>query len=242
MLEHITIIELLQCNIVPKLELVLLLVELLLTSTGDGVSKLAALLSLLAAGEEEEGKEDAFVEEVEDEEEEEEALDDDEELMVQAALDSSPKGFPTTGACSSVVSVSMVRTDEKAACSLWPSRRVCSLCRPSQAAESLGTFGWSPPSASTGRHSAPTPAQAPVPLIIPVSAKTLPPAPARIPASVSVQTSVSAKTLPSGQALGPAPGLTSDPSIAAPAPVSGVAERLEGSVGSRGKTACLIDS
>lgn len=209
------------------------------------MSELAALLSLLAAGEEgeeeeEEGKEDAFVEEAEDEEEE--ALDDDEELMVQAALDSSPKGFPTAGACSSVVSASMVRTEEKAACSLWPSPRVWSLCRPSQAAESLGIFGWSPPSASTGLHSAPTPAQAPVPVIIPVSAKTLPPAPARTPASVSVQTSVSAKTLPSGQARGSAPGLTSVPSIAALSPVPGVAERLEGTVGSRGKTACLIDS
>lgn len=238
-----------------KLELLLLLDELLLPSTIEMVSELAALLSLLVAGEEgeeeeeeEEGKEDAFI--VEEEDEEEEALDDDEEILVQAALDSSPKGFPTAGACSSVVSASMVRTDEKAACSLWPSPCVCSLCRPSQAAESLGMLGWSSPSASTGLHSAPTPAQAPVPVIIPVSAKTLPPAPARTPASVSVQTAVlaSANTLPSGQARGPAPGLASVPSIAslslAPvlSPVPGVAERLEGTVGSRGKTACLSDS
>lgn len=46
-----------------------------------------------------EGKEDAFVTEEEEEEEEEDALDDDEEeLLVQAALDSRPKGFLTAGA------------------------------------------------------------------------------------------------------------------------------------------------
>lgn len=253
-------VEQLQPCTVPKLELLLPLEELLLTSTRDTVSDLAALLSLLAAGEEgeereeeeeeEEGEEDAFVEE---EDEEEDLDDDEEELLDQAALDSSPKGFPIAGACSSVLSASIVRTDEKAACSLWPSPRICSLCSLcplSQAAESLGMPGWSPPSASTGLHSAPTPAQAPVPVIIPVSAKTLPPAPARTPASVSVHTAVlaSANTLPSGQALGPAPGPASVPSIASlssaptPSPVPRVAERLEGTAGSRGKTACLIDS
>lgn len=174
-------------------------------------------------------------------------MDDDEEvLLVQAALDSSPKGFPSTGACSSAVSASMVGSEEKAACSLWSCPRICSLCClccPSQAAGSLGMLGRSTLSASTGLHSAPTSAQAPVPVIIPVSAKTFPPAPARTPASVSVQTAAlaSANTLPLGQALGPA----SVPSIAslslAPSlsPVRGMAE---GTAGSRGKTARLIDS
>lgn len=195
---------------------------------------------------EEEGKEDAFVVK-----EEEEALDDDEEeLLVQAALDSSPKGFPTTGACSSAVSASMVRTDEKAACSLLSSPSVCSLCCPSQEAVSPGMLDRSSPSVSTGLHSAPTSAQAPVPAIIPVSAKTLLPASARTPASVSVQTAVlaSANTLPPGQVSGPEPGPVPGPSIAssflAPAlsPIPGVAERLEDTAGSRSKSACLIDS
>lgn len=133
-------------------------------------------------------------------------------------------------------------TDEKAACSLWPSPCVCSLCCPSQAAGSLGMLGRSPPSLSTGLHSASTSAQAPVPVIIPVSAKTFPPAPARIPASVSVQTAVlaSANTLPSGQALGPT-SVPSIPSLSL-APILGVAERLEGTAGSRGNTACRTDS
>lgn len=194
--------------------------------------------------EEEEGKVDAFVVE----EEEEEALDDnEEELLVQAALDSSPKGFPTVGPCSSAVSASMLRTDEKAAGSLWPSPRVCSFCCPSQAAASLGMLGRSPPCLSTGLHSAPTSAQAPVPVIIPASAKTLPPAPVRTPASVSVQTAVlaSANTLPSGQTGGPAsvPSMASLSSVSAlSSPILGVAERLEGTAGSRGKTGCLTDS
>lgn len=152
---------------------------------------------------EEEGKEDAFVVE------EEAALaDDEEELLVQAALDSSPKGFPATGACSSAVSASMVRTDEKAACSLLSSPSVCSLRCPSQGAVSPGMLGRSSPSVSTGLHSPPTSAQAPVPVIIPVSVKTLPPASARTPASVSVQTAVlaSANTFASGQASDPASG------------------------------------
>lgn len=188
---------------------------------------------------------------VEEEAEEEEALDDDEEeLLVQAALDSSPKGFTIAGDCSSTVSASMVGTDDKASCSLWPTPRICSLRCPSQAAGSLGKFGRSAPSVSLGLHSAPTSAQVPVPVIIPVSAKTLPPAPARSPASVSVQTTVlaPANTFPSGQAPGPAPGLPSAPSIAslslarALSAVPEVAERLEGTAGSRGKTARLIDS
>lgn len=198
---------------------------------------------------EEEGKEAAFV--VEEEAEEEEALDDDEEeLLVQAALDSSPKGFPNAGACSSTVSANVVGSDEKAFCSLWPTPPICSLRWSSQAAGSLGMLGRSTPSVCPGLHSAPTSAQVPVPVIIPVSAKTLPPAPARSPASVSVQTTAlaPANTLPSGQAPGPAPVLPSAPSIAslslaqALSAIPGVAERLEGTAGSRGKAARLIDS
>lgn len=178
--------------------------------------------------------------------EEEDLDDDEEELLVQAALDSSPKGFPNAGACSSTVSGNMVGTDEKAVWSLWPIPRVCNLCCPSQAAGSLGMLG----SASPGLHSAPTAAQTLVPVIIPVSAKTLPPTSARTPASLSVQTAALAPayTLPSGQVLGPAPGspsVPSNPSLSlAPAmsPVPGVAERSEGTAGSRGGTPRLNDS
>lgn len=186
----------------------------------------------------EEGKEAAFVVK-------EDLDEDEEELLVHAALDSSPRGFPNAGACSSTVSASLVGTDEKAGCSLWPIPNVCSLCRPSQAAGSLGRLG----SASPGLHSDPTSAQTPVPVIIPVSAKTLP-ASARTPASVSVQTAAlaPANTLPSGQALGPAPAspsIPSNPSLSlAPAmsPVPGVAERSEGHAGSRGETPRLSES
>ena len=231
----------------------LLLEVLLLTSTRETLPDAAVWLSLLLAEEEEEeieeeegeeeeedGKEEAFV--VDEEAEEEEVLDDDEEEpLVQAALDSSPKGFRNTGACSSTVSASMVGTDKNAAVSLWPTRRVC--C-PSQAAGSLGMLGRSPPSVALGLHSAPTSAQAPVPLIISVSAKTLPPAPARTSASVSVQTAAPApaNTLPSGQAPRPSPRSTSVPTIASLSLITWVAERWEGTAGSGGKTARLIDS
>lgn len=187
-----------------------------------------------------EGKDDAFVVV----EEEEEDFNDVEELLVQAALDSSPKGFPTAGV--SAVSASMVRTDEKEDRPLWLSPRACSLCLPSQAAGSLAMPGMSPASVSIDLHSVPTSAQAPVLVIIPVSAKTLLPSPARTPPSVSVQTAVlaSANTLPSGRTLGPAPA--SVPSTASLAPdlfrISRLAERLEGMMGSRGETAKLIGS
>lgn len=47
----------------------------------------------------------------------EEILDKDEEkLLVQAAFDSSPKGFAKIGA---TVSAKMEETDERAGCSLW---------------------------------------------------------------------------------------------------------------------------
>lgn len=163
--------------------------------------------------EEEEGEEDAFVTE------EEEALEDDEEeLLVQAALDSSPKGLPTA------VSASVLRTDEKVDRSPRASPCACS-----QAAGCPDMFGGSPPSPSTGLHSAPTLAQAPVPVMISVSAKTSPPAPAGSP-SVSVQTAVldSANTWPSVPAPDRSPGLR------------GVAERLD-TAGSRGRTGCLAD-
>lgn len=156
-----------------------------------------------------------------------------EELRVHAALDSSPRGFPSAGACSSVA------TDENAGCSFWPAPNVCSLCCSSQAAVSLGR----PRSASPGLHSVPTWAQTPVLLLIPVSAKTLP-ASARSPASVSVQTAAPApaNTSPSGQALGsaaPKPSLSLAPPTS---PAPRVAERSEGHEGSRGKAPRLGDS
>lgn len=224
----------------------MLLEELLLTTAGETLLDASVWFSLLLGGEEEdeeeeeEGKEEAFVVKEED-------LDDDEEeLLVQAALDSSPKGFPSAGACSSTVSASMVGSDEKAGCSLCPIPGVCSLCCTSQEAGSLGTLG----SPSPGLHSVPTSAQTPVPVKIPVSAKTLPPASVRTPASVSVQTAAlaPANTLLSGQALGPAPGSLSVPSIPslslAPAksPAPGVAERSEGTAGPRGEAPRLTDS
>lgn len=232
---------------VPKVELLLLLEELLLTITREIFSDAAVCLSLLLAGEEEEeeeeGKEDAFVTEGE----EEEALDDEEELLVQAALDSSPKGFPNAGAGSSTVSARTVGTDDKAACFLWPTLCVCG---PSLVSGPLGMPFRSLLLASPGLHSAPTSTQAPVPVIIPVSAKTLPPGPARTPASVSAQTAVLApvNTFPSDQVLGPRPRSLSVPSItswsltSALFPAPGVAERLEGSAGFKSKTARLIDS
>lgn len=172
---------------------------------------------------------------------------DEEELLVQAALDSSPKGFPNAGACSSTVSGSMVGTDEKAVWSLWPIPRVCPFhCCPSQAAGSLGMFR----SVSPGLHSAPTSAQTLVPVIIPVSVKTLPPISVRTPASLSVQTAALAPayTLLLGQALGPAPGsppVPSNPSLSlspAMSAVPGVTERSEGTAGSRGEKPRLTDS
>lgn len=170
--------------------------------------------------------------------------DDEEEPLVQEAFDSSPEGLGSAGTCSSAASANTVRTDEKAAFSLWASPRVC---RPSQAAGSLDTLGRSP-TGPDGLHSAPTSVQVLVPVIVPASAKTLPSAAARTPASVSVQTAVlaSAKTFPSGQARGPAPGPASAPSIPSlcldTVPLPGVAERLEGTAGSTGNTARLIDS
>ena len=163
---------------------------------------------------------------------------DEEELLVQAALDSSAKGFPKVGACSSAVSASMVGTDERAGCSLWTGPLVCTLCFPRQLARSLGSLG----SVSTGLHSAPTLAQTLVPVIILVSAKTFPPASVRNPASVSVQT---ANILPSGQVLGAVPGPLSLPCLPLSptlSPVPGVAERTEGAAGSSDNTPCLTDS
>lgn len=164
--------------------------------------------------------------------------------LVQAALDSSPKGFLGAGAGGSAVS--LVGTDERAVRSLWPSPRVCSLCClcclrclcclccPGQAAGFLGTLGRPPPSASTGLHSAPTLAN--------VSAKTVPSTPActPVPVSVAVQTAAraSVKTLPSGRRLGRA-SLSFAPAVS---PVRGMAERLKGASGSRGMTARPIDS
>ena len=207
-----------QSRTVPEVELLLLLEELLLTTTTETFSDLAVSLSVLLAAEEEDGKEDVFVaDEEEEEEEDEEALDgDEEELLDQAALDSSPKGFPSTG-----VSARM----EGAACSLWPSPRVCRLCGPTKAAGVLGIIGRPPPLASVGLHSAPTSVK--VPVIILAPAKTLPSVPTRTPASVSVQTApASENTLPSSiTALSLAPALTPDQGM--------------GTAGSRGRTARL---
>lgn len=208
-----------QPRTVPEVELLLLLEELLLTTTTETLSDLAVSLSVLLAAEEEDGKEDVFV--AEEEEEDEEALDgDEEELLDHAALDSSPKGFPSTG-----VSARM----EGAACSLWPSPRVCRLCGPTKAAGFLGIIDRPPPLASVGLHSAPTSVK--VPVIILAPAKTLPSVPTRTPASVSVQSAAPASenTLPSSiTALSLAPALTPDQGM--------------GTAGSRGRTAHLTFS
>lgn len=202
---------------IPKLELLLLVEDLLLAVAMDPLSGLVVWLSLLLVAEEEEdeGKEDAFVVvEEEEEEEKEEDLDEDEEVpLVQAALDRSPKGFrcaiPPLGA------------DERAA------RSLC-CCGP--AAGSLGNPGRPPPPSSTGLHSAPTLAK--------VSTKTVPSTPAWTAASVSVQTLVSAKTLSSGRRLG-GTCWSFDPAVS---PVRGVAERTEGAAGSMGMTGRPTDT
>lgn len=130
-----------------------------------------------------------------------EVLDNDEEkLLVQTALDSSPKGFAKIGA---TVCASMEETDETGGCSLWPLPWAWSPCCSSQVAGSLDILG----SVSPGLHSAPTLAQMSVPAIIPVSVKTLPLALACAPASVSVQTAALAPAtiLPPSQSCCPPP-------------------------------------
>lgn len=146
----------------PKLVLLLLfLEELLLSKTRETLAALSAWFSALLARtnggeEEEEGKEGALV--VVEIEDEEEALDDDEEEpFVQAALDSSPKGFPDTGFRSTAVSANTGRADERAACSLWLAPCVRSLCCPNQTAGSLDLLGGSSPFLSPSLLSALTP-------------------------------------------------------------------------------------
>lgn len=165
---------------------------------------------------------------------------DEEKLLVQAALDSSPKGFGNVGACSFTVSASVVETDEKAGCSLWPIPCACCLCCTHPGAESLGMIF----SASLGLHSAPTSAHTPVPVIILVSVNTLPPAAVWTPPSVPVHTAAldPVNTLPSGQVLAPTPGSMSVPLIPSWSLVPKVAERSEGMAGSRCKTPRLSES
>lgn len=142
-------------------------------------------------------------------------LEDEDELLVQAALDSSPKGFLIVGAGSSV------RT------SSWPSR----------GAGSSGTLGRTPTSASTGLQ--PDSAQARVSVGTPASAKS---APASAPAQTDVL--ASANALPSSQGLGSAPGPTAgaSPSLTrAVAPIGGGVVKPGGTVGSGGESACCID-
>uniref|UniRef100_A0A1A8KRL4 Harmonin n=1 Tax=Nothobranchius kuhntae TaxID=321403 RepID=A0A1A8KRL4_NOTKU len=149
--------------------------------------------------EEEEGEEDAFAVE-------EEALDDEgDKVLVQAALDSSPIGFLTVGVCSSLVSVSKERTDEKASSS--------PVSRRSMEAGFPGVPRRTSLSASTGLQ--PASAQARVSVIIPAPSKTFPPAGERAPASDPVWTAVlvSANTFPSGQGPGPASGPTTGASL-----------------------------
>lgn len=205
----------------------LLLWEELLATSGETVCDACVGLALLVAGGE--VVEGAFVVVVE----EEEALDEDEEvLLVQAAFDSNPKGLGTTGACSLAVPAKTLITEENTDFSLSPCPRVG---RPSQAVESWGRPGRPPPSAFTGLHSAPTSVQVLAPVIVPASAKTLPSAPVLTSASVSVHTAVlaSENIFPSGHALSAASVLS---------PVPRMAERLEGTAGTRGITASPIDS
>lgn len=131
----------------------------------------------------------------------------DEELLVQAALESSPRGLGTAGVSSSVVPANTLITDENAAFSPkpWP----C-VGRPSQAASRDKRV-------STGRHSAPTSVQVLAPVNVSDSAKTFPSAPVRTSSSVSVHKAV----------LASENTLTSAPSICGLSAVPRASERLE---------------
>lgn len=159
------------------------------------------------------------------EEEEEDLDEDEEELLVKAAFDSSPRGLGISGASSSVVPANTLITDENADFSLRPCPCVG---RPNQAAGSRDML------VSTGLHSAPTSVQVLAPVNVPDSAKTFPSAPVRTSSSVSVHNAV----LASENTLSSAPV----PSICGLSAVPRASERLEGTAGSRGTAASLIDS
>lgn len=188
----------------------------------------------------EDGKEGALVVE----ESEEEALDnDEEELFVQAALDSSPKGFPNAGFWSTTVSGHIVGTDEKGVCFSWPSMFVCSLFSPNQGAGSLDMVFRSDPPLSKSLFPALTSAKMPVPVIISDLVELFLPASACTITSVFAITTIlsSARILPAGQegtALG-SPSVPFNTSLSfflVLSPFCRLAERLED------EGACLIKS